>query len=559
MMTTISSFASESRFLTDPFIQIPDKGTISIVWFTEFEGEDHWVEWGRSLANRSEASSRLMPRIRKEIIQDNQISCPNAGVWRHEAQIKGLKEGETHSYQVISVASPDKTLQSKTYIFSTSPPPDKPLRILLTSDHQRKPMVPANMEKAFETAGPFDAIFFAGDLVEVADGYEDWFNDTRAFFPSLQGYAKTVMNEREYVGAALIQQTPLFPAIGNHEVMGRYSSDKLLKSQFQDPYPRELALQLQPNAEEKWLKDHSFNTDTYEEVFSLPKNPNGHSRYYSTTFGDIHLVVLYATRIWRSDSTDPTTKGKYQEAIQHLEHPEEWGYGDFIFEGLEKGSDQYNWLVKELESEPFKQAKTRIVMLHNPLHTLGENAIPPFSNPIQSIEKDSSGKITAIHYVYPKKDDILIRDIEPLLEKAEVDLVFYGHSHLWNRFRSPSGMDYLETSNVGNSYGAYTNPVGVHRGLCGNEPLSACSEVGDPNGLEPIVPSLLPLKDEKGNTLPYIASNDLTVFSVLNTSTRTIDSYYFDTRYPERRVVKFDSFKLREHPKPTNEMLNKFN
>jgi hypothetical protein len=42
-----------------------------------------------------------------------------------------------------------------------------------------------------------------------------------------------------------------------------------------------------------------------------------------------------------------------------------------------------------------------------------------------------------------------------LLEQAGVDLVLYGHSHLWNRFVGPTGMHFLETSNVGNTYGAF--------------------------------------------------------------------------------------------------------
>ncbi len=42
-------------------------------------------------------------------------------------------------------------------------------------------------------------------------------------------------------------------------------------------------------------------------------------------------------------------------------------------------------------------------------------------------------------------------------------------------------------------------------------------------------------------------SNELTVFSILDTEKRIVDSYYFDTVHPERPVVKFDSFPLRNH------------
>ncbi len=60
-----------------------------------------------------------------------------------------------------------------------------------------------------------------------------------------------------------------------------------------------------------------------------------------------------------------------------------------------------------------------------------------------------------MRYEYPLNADYLIRDVVSLLEASDVQLVFYGHSHLWNRFRSQSGMHFLETSNVGNIYGAF--------------------------------------------------------------------------------------------------------
>jgi hypothetical protein len=147
-----------------------------------------------------------------------------------------------------------------------------------------------------------------------------------------------------------------------------------------------------------------------------------------------------------------------------------------------------------------------------------------------------------VRYEYPKNADYIIRDIIPLLEAAEVQFVFYGHSHLWNRFSSQSGIHFLETSNVGNSYGAHWGenkrevPIGYQEDY---------AEVGNPNDLEPIIPSIAPLLDEDGKPLPYIASNDITVFSIFDTGTGTISSYRFDTRKPKSEVVKFDEFKLK--------------
>lgn len=56
--------------------------------------------------------------------------------------------------------------------------------------------------------------------------------------------------------------------------MGRRKSGSL-NDEFDDPVPRTVAQQIKPHPTEtvsdRWLKDNSFNTDTYEEIFTLPK------------------------------------------------------------------------------------------------------------------------------------------------------------------------------------------------------------------------------------------------------------------------------------------------
>ncbi|MCL2925231.1 MAG: metallophosphoesterase, partial [Trichodesmium sp. MAG_R04] len=166
-----------------------------------------------------------------------------------------------------------------------------------------------------------------------------------------------------------------------------------------------------------------------------------------------------------------------------------------------------------------------------------------YTQPIQYIDRDKNGKITMIRYEYPQQNDYIIRDVLPLLETAGVQLVFYGHSHLWNRFISPGGMHFLETSNVGNSYGAYLGETKRNVPLNYQEKYA---EVGNPNGLEPIIPTIAPLLDENGKPQPFIASNDITAFSIFETETGIVSSYYFDTRKPNSQVVKFDEFRLFE-------------
>ena len=88
--------------------------------------------------------------------------------------------------------------------------------------------------------------------------------------------------------------------------------------------------------EELWLKDYSFNTDTYEEIFTLPNDSAGGEKYYAITIGDVRLVVLFAACPWRSPSLASNIRGKYRESDRDLNNPANWGYGQHILEPIYK-------------------------------------------------------------------------------------------------------------------------------------------------------------------------------------------------------------------------------
>ena len=562
----MQSYLNQPQLLTDPFLQLPTVNSVRVVWFTEFAGTSNTVAYGENLSQitaanttklsrtREDKDSHISDKIKQSIIESNPIV---RDIWRHEAEVPNLRPGVRIPYRVTSERKDGASVSSKIFTLSPTPAAGIALKILLTSDHQLMPMTAANLQKVAETIGRVDAVFMAGDLINIPDRASEWFDDRRgvAFFPCLQGRASHEINKNDiktvYTGGQLIQHAPLFPALGNHEVMGRFSMETDLKSQFSDPFPLAAAAQiyaqnaqeLNPNNDPKvrqtWLKNNSFNTDTYEEIFTLPSSSTGGKKYYAVTFGDVRLVVAYVTSIWRSPSLAANVKGKYRESEGDFHNPTEWGYGQHIFEPIKKGSTQYNWLEQELNSPEFKKAKYKVVMFHHPPHTLGENIVPAYTDPVQVIDRN----IKSIRYEYPKQEDYIIRDVIPLLEAANVQLVFYGHSHLWNRFISDSGMHFLESSNVGNSYGAFIGdkqrnniPIGYQEDYVAT---------GDPNGLEPVVPTIDPLIDENGQPMPYIASNDLTVFSIFDTGTGTVSSYRFDIA-KGGEIIKFDEFKLKE-------------
>ena len=570
------TMTSAPQLLTDPFLQVPTENSVRVVWFTEFKGSRHTVLYGQGLNRNAIATTTKLSRTREDQksnlgkqTQEGQVYQQPTGrdIWRHEAIVTGLTPGQRVPYQVTSVQDDGQKVISRQFTLAPNPTAGTPLKILLTSDHQLMPMTSANLQKVVETIGQVDAVFFAGDSVNVPDRASEWFDDNRggAFFPCLQGRAHYELEKEgvktTYKGGELIQYAPLFPTVGNHEVMGRFSNHRDLNDQFNDPYPRTIAETLyQEKAEyfnpendlqlrQSWLKDNSCNTNTYKEIFTLPPNQSGGENYYAVTFGDIRLVVLYITNVWRSPSLEADARGRYREREDDLDHPVAWGYGQHIFEPVAKGSAQYNWLEKELNSPDFKQAKYKIVMFHHPPHSLGTNIVPAYTDPVQRIERDEEGHVKAVRYEYPRAADYIIRDVVPLLEAARVQLVFYGHSHLWNRFVSSSGMHFLETSNVGNSYGAY---LGDEKRPVPTADQAEYAATGDPNGLEPVIPTLAPLLGDDNQPLPYIASNDITVFSILDTGTGTVSSYRFDTRQgklshqdsPISEVEKFDKFRL---------------
>ena len=554
------------HLLTDPFLQLPTQNSVNVVWLTEFEGDRNGVEYGKDLEQTAIATTTKLSRVREDSqsrvgkqTKDGKIfNAPVLrDIWRHEARITGLSSGHRVPYQVTSSLENGTVVRSDRFTLAPLPQPDLPQKILLTSDHQLMPMTAANLQKVVETVGQIDAVFLAGDLVNIADRASEWFDDNRggAFFPALQGRAQYEL-EREgvktiYRGGAIIQNAPLFTAIGNHEVMGRFSMETGLNEQFNDPFPKAAAVQRHPlqarqlsadsAALQSWLNQNTYSTETYEELFTLPESISGGKKYYAQTFGNVRLVVLFVTNIWRTPSLAPDARGRYRERDADLENPENWGYGQHIFEAITKGSTQYNWLQQELSSPEFKQAQYKIVMFHHPIHSLGDNIVPAYTNPVQSVDSDDAGKVNAIRYEYPLNQDYLIRDVSPLLEASDVDLVFYGHSHLWNRFISAGGIHFLESSNVGNTYGAYTGntrrpiPVGF---------AEKYAAIGDPNGLEPVMPEFAPLIDDQGQPQPYVASNDITVFSILDAGSGVVSSYRFDTRKPDSSVIKFDEFKL---------------
>jgi hypothetical protein len=505
--------------LTDPMLLSPTATSVHVVWFTESAGRRHGVEvGGRWVPAATSALSRIAEDSASRVPGRGWLAFGPRTVWRHSALVNGLAPGERRPYRAVSDGE-----ESVEFALTGAPVAGDGRLILLTSDHQLRPMVAANLQLAHELFGErLGAVFHAGDLVNVADRASHWFDDAGgcAFFPAMQGRASVVVGGRSWRGAPLLQHVPFYPALGNHEVMGMAGGT--LDERF------ELA---QPGR---------FDTTTYEEIFGRP-------RWYAETVGDVRLIVLFAARMWRPSTWDGSERSTFTEAMADLDDQARWGYGQHIFAPLLAGSEQYAWLAEELSGPAARRARFRVVMLHHPVHSIGWPAAPPFTDPVPFADRDpTTGRLTRVRYEYPAEADHLLRDVEPLLGCSGVQLVLNGHAHIWSRFRGADGVNFLETSNVGNTFGAYPSDGPTSRTLPGPDDgwQVRYARRGDAGGLDPITPTVAAMSSPGGVPLPYLASDAVTAFSMLDPGAGVVRSYRFDTADPEAEVVLFDEFAL---------------
>ena len=123
------------------------------------------------------------------------------------------------------------------------------------------------------------------------------------------------------------------------------------------------------------------NGPMYYDELVLPHNPDGTEHWYSFEYGDIHFVAINS----REKCDDPD-------------------------------SPQYRWIAADLNSPSARCAAFRIVFFHD----------PPYSS---KGEHESNLSIRRV--------------LCPLLEHANVDLVFSGHNHFYERSRPINGTTYV--------------------------------------------------------------------------------------------------------------------
>lgn len=447
------------------------------------------------------------------------------------------------------------------------------------------------------------------------------FPSTRpAFFPSFQGTYDKLFPEFPWSGGEIIQHAPMMGSIGNHEVPGRYRPNETyiqngtevtanLNSMDSDPQPRwfaelryeEVASEINPfndpKIREQWIRDNSHDFEVHRAMWSHPRGPEGEG-YWAQKMGDVYVISLNFARIWRTPNIRRTEEGLFRDRGKYTEiggeDPAEWGFGDFHFYAFGAGSQQYAWLQDVLASEEFRNTRYKVVLAHHTVSGLGDNVTPVHADNVMYVDfetedgetqtrevrfpRDDAGRIATWHtevaplldsivgirYEYPLAEDIWLTEIEPLLIDAGVQLVHIGHSHVWNRTQALGGpgLNYLETSSAGNTFGAYwTDPAtgepwdGRGRGPSNapaNDPQWNAENyplTGDAHGREALFPTLAnPMQEFAGqeNPLPFVSSNEISTVSVLDTAMGAVRSFALDLTDPSAELIEFDRFYLEQ-------------
>jgi len=164
----------------------------------------------------------------------------------------------------------------------------------------------------------------------------------------------------------------------------RSGSQKQYNKAFFTPY----AHLLKTNVPWAVIGNHDARRWAFYDIFDFPMQsesgglPSGSEKYYAIDSGNVHLIML------DSETTD-----------------------------LNPGSKLFTWLEKDLQAN---QQQWTIVALHHPPYTDGGHNS---DNP-----RDSHYKLSMQGRLFLVRENLL-----PLLEKYDVDLVFSGHSHVYER------------------------------------------------------------------------------------------------------------------------------
>ncbi|MBU0473715.1 MAG: metallophosphoesterase [Bacteroidetes bacterium] len=323
----INAESKRIEFIVKPYIQNVSTNGITILWETNIPSNGI-VQYGKAKTNSN------------EVFFDKNKSSNSPSIL-HTINLTDLQAETKYFYKVISYMNTD-TLEYNIIPFMTSINSNRSVTFSVFGDTQQQSDTTVwnkISEMALLERPNFGLI--VGDLVDTGGDSSQWRNEFLAN------------------GHKFMQSIPLFPVVGNHDLI------------------------------------YDAEAKTFNKYMKHPGNNN----YYTVKNGNVQLFVL--------DSN----------------------------QDMEPGSPQYLWLVDELAKS---KSMWKIAAHHH----------PPYSSDFDDYGNTESA--------LPIDGDPNFDPIIPLYEKYNVDMVFYGHIHsyertwpLANKRVSKAGVVYVQCGGAG--------------------------------------------------------------------------------------------------------------
>ena len=292
------------RFAAKPYIQNVSINGINILWETNILSKGY-VKIGKAKINMNSA------------LLDKQINSETDKLL-HNVRLQGLLAETKYFYTVIAYTETD-TLEFGVNPFMTAIDTNRPVTFAVFGDTQQQSdsLVWNRISKMALKERPNFGLL-VGDFVDTGGDLNQWRNE---FLSNGHDFMKSI---------------PLFPVVGNHDII------------------------------------YDAEAENYHKYLKHPGDKN----YYTTIYGAVQLFII--------DSN----------------------------QDMEPGSPQYEWLINELAKS---KSKWKIAAHH---HAPYSSDSDDYGNTESSLPLDGD----------PNFDPII-----PLYEKYNVDIVFYGHIHSYER------------------------------------------------------------------------------------------------------------------------------
>ena len=259
-----------------------------ICWLTSEPIQKSYVEYGRFMMHDQEKAVRYeIDGLLTVDSQGNSTGSLDGKVFQQIMHLKGLQPGTRYHYRAVSVGQNGK-VTTQDYDFKTAPHTGAPLKFVLLSDLQQKPQIPTTVKMAGQPGA--DLILYNGDLVSHPTWVQEWLSYPGTSIPEGDDHRWFKVMQQTADGTRLLQYIPIYPSPGNHEID---EQNVLANASLSDRQKLTLKMYMQ----------------LFRPLYPQQQcGPDG-NHWYSSDFGDLHIVSLSLNRWFGCPQTTPP--GRY--------------------------------------------------------------------------------------------------------------------------------------------------------------------------------------------------------------------------------------------------------